>query len=477
MRPNILMLFPDQWRGDWIGAISDLPLRTPNIDALIARGLSFGRAWTPSPLCAPARSCFAVGKGYGRAPVGNNLMDNPPDTRTFYARLRDGGYQVANAGKSDLLKGAHSWGIDGRHRVDGVDRLAQLGFSHGFDSAGKKAAEKAYADGYPEPYTEMLKQRGLIDSFMADYAHRSVGKEKPPMTEWIEGRICRPPDAYANVSPVDLPDDAYNDNFVGQAADRIIRDFDPARPWFLIVNFPGPHEPMDVTADMAARWKEVTFPLPHLRDNADRELQQDIRRRYAAMLENVDRWLGTYLATLRDLGQLDDTLIVFASDHGEMLGDRNLWKKQVPYEASVQVPLILAGPGVVSRGHIPNAVASLLDLPVTFLSQAGLTVPGDYEGRDLTAVLEGGVLAEGRTVTSGLGAWRAITDGRYKLLIGFSPDVFQESLQFGRLTPDMFKCGSLFDLEKDPLETENLWERAVAVRNRLLAALQASEIR
>ncbi|KGE02306.1 sulfatase-like hydrolase/transferase [Rhizobium sp. YS-1r] len=472
MRPNILMLFPDQWRGDWLGAISNLPLRTPNINALIARGVSFGRAWTPSPLCAPARSCFATGKGYGRAPVANNLMDNPPDTPTFYARLRHGGYQVANAGKSDLLKGAHSWGIDGRHVVNGVDQLAQLGFSHGFDSAGKKAAEKAYAEACPEPYTEMLKHRGLIDRFMADYAHRSVGKEKPPMADWIEGRIQRPPDAYANVAPVDLPDDAYNDNFVGAAADRIIRDFDPAKPWFLIVNFPGPHEPMDVTADMATRWRDVEFPLPHLRDNADAALQQDIRRRYAAMLENVDRWLGIYIETLRELGRLDETLIVFASDHGEMLGDRNLWKKQVPYEASVRVPLVLAGPGVKPQGHVPGLLANLLDLPVTFLSHAELAVPGDYEGCDLTRILKGEGPPEGRLLTSGLGGWRAITDGRYKLLVGFTTEIFQENLQFGGLTPETFETGLLFDLEKDPLETENLWESAVEVRDRLLAQLQ-----
>lgn len=473
MRPSILMFFPDQWRGDWLGATSGLPLRTPNIDALIAKGVSFGRAWTPSPLCAPARSCFATGKGYSRAPVGNNLMDNPPDTPTFYARLRDGGYQVANAGKSDLLKGAHSWGVDGRHVVNGVDQLAQLGFSHGFDSAGKKAAEKAYAEGYPEPYTEMLKRRGLIDQFMSDYTRRSVGKEKPPMADWIEGRIRRPPDAYAYVAPVDLPDDAYNDNFVGQAADSIIRGFDADKPWFLIVNFPGPHEPMDVTADMAARWADVEFPLPHLRDNTDAELQQDIRRRYAAMLENVDRWLGIYIETLRELGQLENTLIVFASDHGEMLGDRNLWKKQVPYEASVQVPLVFAGPGVSARGHMPGLLANLLDLPATFLAKAGLSIPGDYEGCDLAGVLAGGATPKGRTVTSGLGGWRAITDGRYKLLVGFSTDIFQESLQFGDLRPDVFNSGSLFNLENDPLETENLWDSAVDIRERLLALLRA----
>lgn len=136
-----------------------------------------------SPLCAPARACLAVGKDYGRAPAANNLMDRPHDISTPYARLRDGGYRVANAGRSDLLKGAHNWGLDGRHRVDGVDRMAVLGFTHGFDCEGKKAAERAYAEGHPEPYTYMLERQGLIDRFKTDDADRFVGGQKRSMAD------------------------------------------------------------------------------------------------------------------------------------------------------------------------------------------------------------------------------------------------------------------------------------------------------
>jgi len=451
MRPNILMLFPDQWRADWLGATSDLPLRTPHIDALLARGTGFAKAWTPSPLCAPARSCFASGKAYGRAPVRSNFDDNPLDTPTFYRALLQAGYQVANAGKSDLLKGGHSWGPEGRHLVDGVDQLLALGFSHGFDSAGKKAAELALRRGYADPYTEMLKARGLDRAFLNDYARRGV-ERGTLLHEWLDATIMTPPDAYANTSPQELPDDAYNDNFVGAKAMEVLKGFSQDNPWFMIVNFPGPHEPMDVTPSMAAAWEGVEFPLPHLRDNSgDAELQQDIRRRYAAMIENIDSWIGRYLAHLEATGQLDNTVVVFASDHGEMLGDRNLWKKQVPFEASLRVPMILAGPGILARGMVDDGPANLLDLVPTYLTLGGADPMEGVEGYDLTAYLAGNAAYPRRFTQSGLGAWRAVTDGRHKLIVGLDETVNQEMLQQGVFDPQDTRA-LLFDLDTDPDE-------------------------
>ncbi|WP_454855271.1 sulfatase family protein [Rhizobium binxianense] len=472
MRPNILLIFPDQWRGDWIGANAGLPLRTPNIDLLLARGVGFGRAWTPSPLCAPARSCLACGKAYDRAPVQNNSMDNPIDLRTFYRELADGGYQVANIGKSDLLKGGDTWGVDGRHVVDGVDRMSALGFSHGFDSAGKHAAEKAARNGCREPYTHMLEKRGLVAQFLDDFSRRKAGSTgKLPLSEWLSGRQSEPPDAYANVAAAPLPPDAYNDNFVGEAAVAQLSAFDESQPWFLIVNFPGPHEPVDVTPDMIAAWDSVDFPLPYARDNVDADRQRAIRRRYAAMLENIDRWVGRLCDTLAEKGQSGNTVVVFASDHGEMLGDRNLWKKQVPFEPSVHVPMIIAGPGVRPQGLLSDRPASLLDLPATFLSLAGLSVPADWDGLDLADFLRGKAAYPRDMTASGLGGWRAICDGRYKLVVGFDPSLHQEDLQFGSFNPASLSSGQLFDLNEDPFELHDLWHVDQTNRERLLLQL------
>lgn len=470
------MLFPDQWRGDWIGGYADMPLRTPNIDRLVERGVGFRKAWTPSPLCAPARSCLAFDTAYDRAPVRNNTMDNPIDGTTFYKALRDAGYQVANIGKSDLLKGGDTWGTDGRHVVDGVDRMAALGFSHGFDSSGKHAAEKAAAGTCNEPYARYLSDQGLAETFVADYSSRKVAvASRPPLCEWLSERQSDPPAAYANTTPTPLPDEAYNDNYVGRSALSQINAFERDSPWFMIVNFPGPHEPMDVTERMARDWADTDLPLPALRSNGDDEARQlEIRRRYAAMLENIDGWLGRYLETLDAAGELENTVVVFASDHGEMLGDRNVWKKQVPFEPSVHVPMVLAGPGIQARGWVDEGPANLLDLPATFIRFAEVEAPASWEGFDLLPYLQGISSYPRTTSVSGLGPWRAITDGRHKLVVGMDDTIFQEDLQYQAFDSACLANGELFDLANDPHEQQNLWAKCPAIRDALLAQLEAS---
>ena len=115
-QPNFLFFLPDQHRPDWLGVNKALPLRTPNLDALAARGVRFTRAYTPSPLCAPARACLASGRAYGACRVFGNRQDYPLDLPTYYQRLRDGGCRVAGVGKFDLHKDLTKplfWGLDG----------------------------------------------------------------------------------------------------------------------------------------------------------------------------------------------------------------------------------------------------------------------------------------------------------------------------------------------------------------------------
>lgn len=466
-RPNILFVFPDQWRGDWVGAISPgLPLRTPNIDALIARGIGFRQAWTPSPLCVPARSCLATGRSYGRVPAPDNQCSNPLDTDNFYRRLTEAGYAVASFGKTDLFKPDKSWGKDGRHRVGGVDRLARFGITAGRDMAGKHDSSQAAALDCADPYTDRLARAGLIEVYLRDLAARS--EDSPlPVADWEAGRVALPETCYANVRPSPLPPRHYADNVVGQEAVDYLRAVDSAEPWFAMVNFPGPHEPMDVTEAMVAEWEGVRFPPPMGRSIDDAELQNEIRRRYAAMLENIDRWLGSMIDTLARRGILNDTIILFASDHGEMLGDRNLWKKQVPYEPSVRVPMIWSGPGIQAGELVDDAPASLIDIPATLLSFAGAAPLATSDGRDLTGYLAGREAYPRAYAHSGLGEWRAVTDGRWKLVLGYRKDLPLSKMQFGTFQPSDGSGGQLFDLRADPWEQSNLWDTNCEARERL----------
>ncbi len=117
-QPNILFFFPDQHRPDWLGCNPALPLRTPNLDRLCAQGVRFAHAFTPSPLCSPARSCLATGRDYHRCGVRNNGQNTPLSLPTYYQHLRDSGYEVAGVGKFDLHKSDQDWGLDGSSMLE-----------------------------------------------------------------------------------------------------------------------------------------------------------------------------------------------------------------------------------------------------------------------------------------------------------------------------------------------------------------------
>ena len=127
--PNIHFLFPDQHRWDWLGRNSVLPCRTPNLDILAARGVTFERCLTPSPLCSPARACLATGRRYGRCGVLGNKDNTPVDLPNQYRALRDAVYQVAGVWKFDLHKADQSWVLDGQELLPECGQRTQKRFS------------------------------------------------------------------------------------------------------------------------------------------------------------------------------------------------------------------------------------------------------------------------------------------------------------------------------------------------------------
>ena len=161
-RPNFLFLFPDQHRFDFLGLNPGLPLRTPNLDALAARGTRLTRMICPSPLCAPSRASLASGRSYRRCGVLGNDADYPLRQPTFYASLRDSGYRVAGVGKFELHKATLDWGIDGSQG------LQAWGFSEGIDSEGKHDGVTSGATAPKGPYLAHLHARGLVDDYVKD---------------------------------------------------------------------------------------------------------------------------------------------------------------------------------------------------------------------------------------------------------------------------------------------------------------------
>jgi arylsulfatase A-like enzyme len=442
--PNILLFFPDQFRYDWvIGNSNHIPVRTPNLSRLVNEGVWFRRAIVPSPLCAPSRACLASGKEYERCGVPSNAADYPLTQTTLYSLLQDHGYYVAGCGKFDLHKATQNWGLDGKRL------LTQWGFSDGIDNAGKMDAVKSGAHAPHDPYMAYLYRHGLAAEHIADMKRRT-------------GRApggC--PRSYSATFPTPLPEDAYCDNWVAHNGLDLMKRFPRGKPWYLAVNFTGPHNPEDITRRMERLVRGRAFPQPNGCKVCSPETQVLIRENYTAMVENIDRWIGIYLNRLRERGEMDNTLIVFCSDHGEMLGDHNAWGKTLPYQPSVSVPLIIAGPRVKKLGS-SEVLVSTMDLTATFLDYAGAPRPDDMDSLSLRPVLEGKATTHREVVMSGLGPWRMVFDGRYKLVRGYDPDNKRWARKWDQHKFIAAKDEPLllFDLDADPLENVNLIQKA-----------------
>lgn len=416
-RPNILFFFPDQHRYDWIGSNPAVPVRTPHLDALGERGVRFEQAVCPSPLCAPSRACLAAGVEYDRCGVPSNQVDFSFDAPTFYRLLRDSGYHVLGCGKFDLNKLTKIRGADGKLLIH------RWGFSDGIDSAGKWDATRRGVEDPQEPYMAYLVSKGLGQVHLDD----------------MNSRRGEPNRSYTATHPTPLPEEAYTDNFVAANGLHLLAESPKDRPWFLQVNFPGPHAPMDITSRMEKSVRGRSHPQPNRNTQHPPETHHLIRQNYSAMVENIDRWLGIYIEALRERGEFENTVIVYSSDHGEMLGDHDLWGKSKPHQPSVGVPLSIAGPGVARTGAT-QTLATILDLSATFLDWAGLEVPAEMDSRSLAPFLAG-ESSDGRSVLhSALLEWRMARDERYKLIEGWPNE---ESVL-------------LFDLQEDPLENVDL---------------------
>ncbi|MBI1337438.1 MAG: sulfatase-like hydrolase/transferase [Phycisphaera sp.] len=444
--PNFLFLFPDQWRWDFLGCETSpygkMPVRTPNIDALAARGVRFTQCRTNSPVCAPARAALSQGLRYHRCGVESNGQDTPYDAVTYYALLREAGYRTLTCGKNDLHKKTFWKGRDGWTHL-----MGKYGFSDAIASSGKMDAARwgQVEEGGPHcAYTSYLHSHGLFG------AYREASNRN-------------------DLAPAPFDREHYTDDFCGRMAIELLDRTPANEPWALWVNFPGPHDPFDPPAELQRRYDGVDFPDRVGSEPVMSKTRQDVaqaRRNYAACCEGLDEWVGWIIDKVEQRGELDNTVVIFSSDHGEMLGDHGKYTKGVPYEPSVHVPLIVAGPGI-ARGKVSHALVELIDLAATHLDLAGLSCPDYYDSKSLKPILCN--QADDKThrdvTVSSLGRWRMVFDGRYKLV---------ETLAKPEGDQPMSRDGepALYDLQIDPGETADLSMKHPEIASRLAAVLK-----
>jgi arylsulfatase A-like enzyme len=288
-----------------------------------------------------------------------------------------------------------------------------------------------------DPYLIFLQSKGLLADHLDDSAKRQQ-------------------EGYAATFATPLPDDAYNDNWIAQSGLDLLASAPKNKPWYLQVNWAGPHDPLDITARMKSEVRGRTMPAPNGRNAYSAAVNQEIRQNYTAMCENIDRVIGLYLERLSSMGALENTIIVFGSDHGEMLGDHGRWAKMVPYQPSASVPLIVAGPGI-RQGIRSEALVSLIDLTATFLDYAGVARPQDMDSRSIRPLLEGKTERHREVLLSALGGWQLAFDGQYKVVRGFNADLPHNSSEWTPCSKEVQGLPLLaFDLAHDPKENTNL---------------------
>eukprot|EP00045_Choanoeca_perplexa_P018446 m.292136 g.292136 ORF g.292136 m.292136 type:complete len:518 (-) comp17823_c0_seq1:5057-6610(-) len=379
-KPNLLLLFPDQWRFDWDSMHQelDIPLRMPFLQSVIRNGTRFTKSFSPAPVCAPARSAIASGREYDQAGVACNFCnDYQTDIPTFYRLLRDdGGYHVMVTGKDDLTKATQP-GPDGRINFDA------LGFSDGIRYSGKEDV----VDKYPQPhelYGYMLR-------------NNTVALENGTLVSaWTSHYSCMHGDA-SLCDATSFPDTLYEDDWTAGNAIELLRRKPVAKPWFMQVNFPGPHSPFLVTARQHDAEGGRQYPPPVDNKGFDKPEQCAIthepskgkRCDYAAELENLDRLFERVVDAI-PADERDNTLLCISSDHGEMLFDHKDSGKTMPWQGSASVPLICQGLDVLVNQTIDTIPVSTMDLAATFLDYGQVTPNANMTSVSLRSLLTGG---------------------------------------------------------------------------------------
>ena len=426
-QPNILLLMGDQHRADAIGADGNRLIKTPNLDRIAAEGVLFRHAYSCTPSCTPVRAALLTGLspwrhgmlGYGR--VAAQYKNEMP------AMLREAGYHTLGIGKMHWfpqrsLHGFHKTILDESGRVESPD-------------------------------------------FVSDYRQwfRKQAPELDPDATGLTWNDYRAR-AYA------LPERLHSTCWTGDQAVEFLTNYRDREPFFLKVSFARPHSPYDPPERFWKMYQEAEVPKPSVGRWAERNAMRDVkiprpdtfrgdlgeqtalssRRGYYGSVSFLDEQIGRILKALEDRGWLENTFILYTSDHGDMLGDHYLWRKTYAYEGSARVPMLVRWPEGMSsarRGGKCDQVVELRDVLPTFLDAAGVKAdPTRFDGQSMLRVIRGEVkgwreyldLEHSRCYWPG-NQWTGLTDGRCKYVYC----AYDGSQQ-------------LFDLQKDPGECTDL---------------------
>lgn len=415
--PNILWIFSDEHRPDVAGFAGDQVVNTENLDRLAARSVWFPNATCASPICTPSRMTILAGKDVHNCSAWNNHWVLFPEHLTWPAHFANHGYRTCLVGKMHY---------GGRDQLNGFQVRPYGDLRHGLGHQ-------------PEP----------LSMYPAYHNARSGGVSEIPESLMQDVVVTRE-----------------SLSFVREHHDR-----EPDTPWFLCASYGRPHSPLTspgryfrnyegkvprvaVGGEHAGNLEEYASGL--VQDLTDEEIERG-RQGYYACVDFFDDCVGELLAGLEREGLLENTIVIYASDHGDMLGLFGCWSKTQYYRPSIGAPLLISGPGIAEGATVTNPT-SLIDVYPTVCELAGLPVPDGLDGVDFSESLRRPEMAaphrefvfssyyrHGIRVhhpripdDTPRAAWRCVHDGRWKYV----------QVERG--------AELLFDMETDPLELNNL---------------------
>ncbi len=457
--PNILLLMTDQQRWDAMGCSGDW-VETPNLDRIASEGVQFTNCVTTSPVCIPTRLSLATGLYPHNTGVWNNRGHTMlEETPTWMQAMRDAGYRTSLFGKTHL----HPHNGDLREREGLMN-------AYGLDDVNEIGGPRASANVLSH-MTAMWEEKGVWDGYRADYRERF--STKPYL-----------------VRPSTLALEDYADVYVGQQAKQYLQNYDRQEPWCCWVSFGGPHEPWDTPEPYASMYDPETMPpaVPRPpagerpRGHLDRLMNRmnptfepaeigRLRANYAGNVTLIDDQIGEILDALEARGELENTIIVHTSDHGEMNGDYGLIYKSNFLNGAVRIPLLVRTPNASGlqtppAGSVCDSPVEWIDIGPTLVELAGGELQHRQFGRSLCPVLTQPEATHRDFAISEIDGEIMLLNREWKAALNANGEVYL-----------------LFDVQNDPNETQNLAGSAevadieTALRLQILERLVQTQLR
>ena len=481
-RPNVLFIICDQLRADHLGYAGNGAVRTPNVDRLASQSVIFDQAFVSNPICMPNRSTIMT----GLMPSGHGVIFNDrsldPAYNTFVRRLRTSGWNTALIGKSHLQHGMSRETVQELGPAPG--RYAP--YEEGWDTLEHQeryAAGEVIApdDFYGFGHIELTIGHGAL---VAGH-HYQWALERGATPELLatgtdpESPIPGRSEHWWQVHPAPYPDEIHSTTYVTERTIEFIKAAETGdTPWMVWCSYPDPHHPMAIPEPWFSRHAphDMQIPstfddpgndwAPHLHATRGREpspLWNQNPRPFGptheqlidalavtyGMIEAIDNGVGQVLDTVSDLGADDNTIVIFTSDHGDMMGDHGLiLKGAMHFQGMIRAPLTIKAPGRSSART--SSLAASIDLPHTVLDICGVSEYQGMQGRSLVPILEDPLASvrESALIEEDFPSeiFRGPVPARTRTVISAE----------GRYTRDSNGFETLYDLTNDPDELVNL---------------------